>query len=542
VTVYFAFFEPPRFEYKTQQALYLEAFCAMKPLARSDIEQRIETGEVLVIFRGLVLKLDNWLARHPGGDKAILHLVGRDGTDEMEQYHASETIQRMRRYAVGQIAMEDRPWRNLVPPIQRPAGVAKQDASEYSDDEGIAMSESSVTSGTRKSPVDLHAEAEIERDLEMYPSLDANTQGAIQAKYRALAKTLEQEGYYQCRYSDYLVWELSRYLLLAATSAWLYKQAWYKLSAVFLGLFWHQVTLVCHDLAHSGVTHGRLDTVLGTVVASFVGGLSLGWWKRNHNVHHLVTNQPEHDPDIQHMPIFAVTPKLLTNVTSTYYEKVLDYDAAAKLLIGVQRFIFYPIMLFGRFNLYRLSLDHILSNRGPKTRFNQWMRRLEMLGMVTFCYWYCYLLVASLPTKTDKVLFVLISHWVTAPLHVQITLSHFAMSTADLGPQECFAQQQLRTTMDVDCPAWMDPVHGGLQFQAIHHLFPRIPRHRLREVQPLVRMFAKEAGVPYKVYSFTRGNGIVLGRLAEVTAQAKLLAKCASTMRQHNDLGFDLVG
>lgn len=35
---------------------------------------------------------------------------------------------------------------------------------------------------------------------------------------------------------------------------------------------------------------------------------------------------------------------------------------------------------------------------------------------------------------------------------------------------------QLRTTMNVDTPAWLDWVHIGLQFQIEHHLFPRLPR------------------------------------------------------------------
>ena len=48
---------------------------------------------------------------------------------------------------------------------------------------------------------------------------------------------------------------------------------------------------------------------------------------------------------------------------------------------------------------------------------------------------------------------------------------------------------QLATTMDVDCSEWMDWFHGGLQFQIEHHLFPRVPRHNLREVQKLVKAF-----------------------------------------------------
>ena len=51
---------------------------------------------------------------------------------------------------------------------------------------------------------------------------------------------------------------------------------------------------------------------------------------------------------------------------------------------------------------------------------------------------------------------------VTMPLHVQITLSHFGMSTENYGPSETFAAKMLRTTMDIACPTWLDFFHGGL--------------------------------------------------------------------------------
>lgn len=117
---------------------------------------------------------------------------------------------------------------------------------------------------------------------------------------------------------------------------------------------------------------------------------------------------------------------------------------------------------------------------------------------------------------------------ITAPLHVQITLSHFAMSTADLGVHESFPQKMLRTTMDVDCPPWLDFIHGGLQFQAIHHLYPRIPRHNLRRTQGLVREFCEEVSIPYAIYGFVEGNKEVLGRLGQVAKQARMLEDCMS--------------
>ena len=48
-------------------------------LSRNDIEALIADGRKIVIVDGNVIKADAWLPFHPGGDKAILHVVGRDG-------------------------------------------------------------------------------------------------------------------------------------------------------------------------------------------------------------------------------------------------------------------------------------------------------------------------------------------------------------------------------------------------------------------------------------------------------------------------------
>jgi delta8-fatty-acid desaturase len=122
---------------------------------------------------------------------------------------------------------------------------------------------------------------------------------------------------------------------------------------------------------------------------------------------------------------------------------------------------------------------------------------------------------------------------VTAPVHVQITLSHFAMSTADLGVHESFPQKMLRTTMDVDCPTWLDFFHGGLQFQAIHHLYPRIPRHNLRRTQKLVLEFCRDTGIPYALFTFTDGNKEVISRLGDVAKQLRILEECRKSCAEN---------
>lgn len=52
-------------------------------LCPEHLNQLIDDGHTIVIFGRKVLKLDSWLQLHPGGDKCILHMVGRDASDEI---------------------------------------------------------------------------------------------------------------------------------------------------------------------------------------------------------------------------------------------------------------------------------------------------------------------------------------------------------------------------------------------------------------------------------------------------------------------------
>ncbi len=52
-------------------------------MSRRDVEGLISEGRNIIIVDQYVLKVDGWLPYHPGGDKAIKHMVGRDATDEV---------------------------------------------------------------------------------------------------------------------------------------------------------------------------------------------------------------------------------------------------------------------------------------------------------------------------------------------------------------------------------------------------------------------------------------------------------------------------
>ncbi|KAE8371443.1 fatty acid desaturase-domain-containing protein [Aspergillus bertholletiae] len=531
-------------------------------LSRRWIEGQIAEGKHVLVYDDRVLKVDAWIKFHPGGDKSIKHMVGKDATDEINALHSKEARQRMLAFQVGRI---QGPWLNFLPPIQGGKFRPYTEAGCLSDEDSSSQEMStppspvfdsvdaksglrrrkSVSSDTSVSTsatpefepkpffLDARTQEEIVLDVAKYPSLDTESQQNIKLKYRELDQRIRDEGLYDCNYFSYFI-ECCRYTLFAGLAYLFLRLGWYATSGFFLGCFWHQLVFTAHDSGHMGITHRfHVDSVIGIIIADYLGGLSLGWWKRNHNVHHIVTNAPEHDPDIEHMPFFAISHRFLTSLRSTYYERVMTFDAFANFMLRYQNYLYYPILLFGRFNLYRLSWEYLLCGQAPKKGPAWWHRWFEIVGQVFFWYWFGYCVVyCSIPNWSSRLSFILVSHMVTAPLHVQITLSHFAMSTADLGVHESFPQKMLRTTMDVDCPTWLDFFHGGLQFQAIHHLYPRIPRHNLRRTQKLVMEFCRDTGIPYAVFTFYDGNKEVIGKLGDVAKQVRILEECRKSCAQ----------
>lgn len=171
-------------------------------------------------------------------------------------------------------------------------------------------------------------------------------------------------------------------------------------------------------------------------------------------------------------------------------------------------------MMLGRFNLYVQSIVFLLFNKRAK------FRTIEIIGFVIFMIWYS-CLINYIPGTGNKFLFILISNASTFILHVQITISHFAMSTEVRGEDEEFVKHQLRTTMDVECSPWLDWFHGGLQFQVIHHMFPRMPRCNYRKARETILKFCTENNLEYKRYSFFTGNAVVINHLASVSKLIK---------------------
>lgn len=265
---------------------------------RQEIAERILQGENLVVYRGQLLRIpDSWLSAHPGGALAILHFVGRDATDEIDAFHAEPTMERkVKKYIVGKVKLSKGGlWQPLTPPVAagwvRKAGKDGEWTREATvrtqqDDESLLSSEILLVNKNRAS--NLQEAAPTLETITPPPatiSLDQHTEHS--RAYRELHKRITDAGLYKTPYLTGYGPEVARYLIGSIISAVAYAYGWYLTSAFFLGLVWHQLTFTAHDLGHMGVTHDWvLDRLLGTFIADFCGGLSIGWWVDNHNIHH----------------------------------------------------------------------------------------------------------------------------------------------------------------------------------------------------------------------------------------------------------------
>lgn len=281
--------------------------------------------------------------------------------------------------------------------------------------------------------------------------------------------------------------------------------------AVLMAVFFQQIAFLGHDVGHNGVTHRRAsDLFYGICVGNPTAGISLGWWKRSHNVHHVVCNSIENDPDIQHLPLFAVDKGCLAPYYSSYHQHSVAMDALARWLVSYQHWLYYPAMFCARVNLYVQSYKLLLSKEYTQHRL------FELAMLLVFAAWQM-LLLSTLPTWAERLCYFALSHGLSGILHVQITVSHFAEDCyhgqAYNNESDEWFKMQLKGTMNVDCPTWLDWFHGGLQFQIEHHLFPRLPRHNLRECRDLVQSICRKHKIPYHELTFFQGNLRVLRKM-----------------------------
>ncbi|KAL0327491.1 UNVERIFIED_CONTAM: Acyl-lipid (9-3)-desaturase [Sesamum angustifolium] len=430
---------------------------ALKRYITSDeLKAHNKKGDLWISIQGKVYDVSEWANHHPGGELPLMNLGGQDATDAFVAYHPGVTWQFLDKFF-----------------------------------NGFYLKDYSVS--------------EVSKD---YRKLvyEFSKMGLFEKKGHGVFITM-------CVIA--ILFALTVYGVLCCEGMWLH-----LLCGGLMGCLWIQSGWMGHDSGHYQVMMTpKLNRFAQFLSGNCLAGVSIGWWKRNHNAHHIACNSLDYDPDLQHMPFFAVSSKLFSSITSCFYDRKMDFDSAARFLVSYQHCTFYPVMCFARINLFTQSFLLLLSKKRVPHK------GLELLCLLVFWIWFP-LLVSRLPNWGERVMFVVASFVVTGIQHVQFCLNHFSTSVYTGPPKgNNWFEKQTSGSLDIECSCWMDWFHGGLQFQTEHHLFPRLPRCQLRTVSPFVKELCKKHGLPYNVASFWEANAMTIRTLKVAALQARDFTK-----------------
>lgn len=338
--------------------------------------------------------------------------------------------------------------------------------------------------------------------IEMSPSSVGRQVAPDSRDYNDLKKLIVQHSLLQKQAGFYL-YKVSLTLgLLAASIAFLLlvKNPYLQLlNAVFMAFASAQVSYLAHDAGHRQIARtAKGNDLLGYFVGNVLTGASFSYWMRNHNLHHAHVNEHDIDPDLNY-PMFAFVP-----------EQVPLKKGIWRSVVKYQKYFFFPILLTGALSLKGGSLGYLFKDK-PKTR------NLELLLIGIHFIGYFSLVIGTLGAWA----------WAFIPIHQGLlglflgavfAPNHKAMPMIDSDDRPDFLRRQVLTARNVKPGAITDFCYGGLNYQIEHHLFPSIPRNRMRELQQIVRTFCEERQVEYYETGTLQSYREILDSLHEVSA------------------------
>jgi fatty acid desaturase len=267
------------------------------------------------------------------------------------------------------------------------------------------------------------------------------------------------------------------------------------LDAIALSFVSGQLGFQLHDAGHKQMFE---DNWKNNLVGYFTGGgllgMSFDWWVDKHNRHHASPNHVDDDPDINNLAI------------AYNREQALERRGPMRWLAAYQAFAFFPMLFFLGLSMHVSSVAYQL---GPTAK-HRW-REFAIIG----CHFVLYLGLLVFFLGPGLALLVIVIHKGFAGFYMASVFApnHKGMPQMDDEAKLDFLRTQVLTARNVRAGAATDLWYGSLNYQIEHHLFPAMPRNRVRAAHRIVREFCGEVGVSYYETSMIQSYRELLGFL-----------------------------
>jgi len=273
------------------------------------------------------------------------------------------------------------------------------------------------------------------------------------------------------------------------------------LAAPYLAFVSAQLGFLAHDLGHKQVFGStRLNNWAGMILANLLVGMSLGWWNDKHNAHHANPNHDGMDPDVD-IPFMAFSE-----------EQAMSKSGLARLVTAYQAFIFFPALTFTTYSMQTASTLFML-----RERYRLRTPDVTML-LAHFILYY-----VGLPLLLGfwQGLVLILIHRGLLGLFVGAVFAPNHKGMLVIGKEDHhldFLRKQVLTSRNVRSSPLIDFLYGGLNHQAVHHLFPNMARNKLRSATEITSRFCADKGIHYHVTGVRQSFREIVQSLHETSA------------------------
>ena len=325
-----------------------------------------------------------------------------------------------------------------------------------------------------------------------------------QGTYAELKQLMKKRGLLEKQpvYYTFRIVLLLSLLVMGAAFLLLVHIFWLQLlNAMFLAFVFTQIALLGHEAGHRQMFHGSWKHDLVSLIGgNLLIGMSYAWWLDKHNSHHSHPNQVDMDPDLE-IPFLEFTGT----------EDVEHMGKLRQFLVRHQASIFFPALMTVAIGLQYESMSFLLRNKAKYHAF-EWFLMIAHFALYFGFVFYC------LPLW-QAICFVCI-HQILTGLYLGAIFApnHKGMPVLRKESKMDFLRRQVLTARNISAHPVTDFCYGGLNYQIEHHLFPTMPRNKLKQAQTIVKFFCQEHDISYHETGVLRSFKEILQHLYHIGA------------------------